>query len=566
MNQPIPAVAKSRIAKLPKLASQPAWRRWVAVVVALAVLGGGGVWLWNRSREKLPKSEPGKQPAAVRAPQPETSTSPIHLTDAQQRAIGLRTVRVTSEPSLDVLTAPGRVAPNEAQYAYITPRASGVVRSVLAHIGQDVKAGDLLATIDSPQVGEARLELYTKLQTLEVAQSQADWQAMTYKNTLDLVERLRKHETPDTIHAAFEGKPVGENREKLLTAYAQFLLASAKINRNRDLFKQNLITTKYFEEVNADYEVARSTYESLMDEMGYSVRLSNIRAQQALRQAQASVRAAQEHLRILGVKPDGTEPPIAEGKVLGIGLDRTLPAAGSSAHVDVKPETILPTGPAPLAPAVKPVGPGGAVELNLQDAPVSNYSIWAPFDGTILDREMIVPGVAVDTTHRIFTLANLSTVWIEASVHESDFAMLEHTDGDSVRLRSPAYPGRVFTGTVIYAGDLVDEKSRAIKLLARADNPDRRLKPGMFVEVEILRPGEGKVSRVPASAVLHEGTRNFVYLRVGPDQFLRREVEADPVRGDAVTIRGGVVPGDEVVTDGAAKLKSLASQPAASGE
>ena len=102
--------------------------------------------------------------------------------------------------SYDVLTAPGRVAPNETQYAYITPRAAGVVRSVTAHIGQDVKAGDLLATIDSPEVGEARLDLYTRLQTLEIAQAQADWQEMIYANTLELLERLKKGETPEQIH------------------------------------------------------------------------------------------------------------------------------------------------------------------------------------------------------------------------------------------------------------------------------------------------------------------------------------------------------------------------------
>ena len=86
------------------------------------------------------------------------------------------------------------------------------------------------------------------------------------------------------------------------------------------------------------------------------------------------------------------------------------------------------------------------------EAPVSTYSIWAPFDGTILDREMIVPGVAVDTTHRIFTLANLSTVWVEANIHESDFDMLARSRGGKIRFRSPAYPEREFEGEVIYTG------------------------------------------------------------------------------------------------------------------
>ena len=138
-----------------------------------------------------------------------------------------------------MLTAPGRVAPNESQFAYITPRAAGVVRSVTAHIGQDVKSGDLLATIDSPEVGNARLELYTRQQALDVAKAQADWQQMIYRNTLELIERLEKGETPEQIQTAFADRAVGENRERLMTAYAQYRLAIATIERNRELSRRS---------------------------------------------------------------------------------------------------------------------------------------------------------------------------------------------------------------------------------------------------------------------------------------------------------------------------------------
>jgi multidrug resistance efflux pump len=149
------------------------------------------------------------------------------------------------------------VAPNESQYAFITPRAAGVVRTVNARIGQSVHAGDLLATIDSPAVGEARLELYTKLQTLEVAKAEADWEEMVYRNTNELIDHLRKGESPEEIQRRFVDRAVGENRERLLTAYAQYRLARATIDRNRELHAQKLIATKQFQEVTAGYEVAR---------------------------------------------------------------------------------------------------------------------------------------------------------------------------------------------------------------------------------------------------------------------------------------------------------------------
>ncbi|MDR3638593.1 MAG: efflux RND transporter periplasmic adaptor subunit [Isosphaeraceae bacterium] len=539
-----------------------------AVVVCLSALTAAGWWPFAGARIRHESRAQNKRPATAAAPASEAAEqedrpASVRLSEEQQKAIGLKTVKVTSGSSYDVLTAPGRIAPNETQYAYITPRAAGVVRSVTAHVGQDVKAGDLLATIDSPEVGDGRLELYTRLQTLDVARAQADWQETIFRNTLELVERLRKGQTPDQIHEAFADKALGENREKLMTAYAQYRLAAATIERNRDLFAQKLITPKQFEQVNADYDVARATYQSLMDQMGYGARLANVRAQQAKDQAETAVRAAQERLRILGVKPDGTEPEVAGGKVIGVNPDGTLSGPGSDAlPATVKPETILPREGSKRHAVVQPVGAAPEPGEKSKDSPVSSYSIWAPFDGTILDREMIVPGVAVDKTHRIFTMANLSSVWVEANVHESDFRMLVRSRGGKVRFRSPAYPDRVFEGEVIYTGDLVDEASRTVKLLARAQNPDRALKPGMFVAVEVFSPDDKSGPQVPLSALLTHGSRTFVYVRTGPDRFARREIETSVPHGDRVTVRAGLESGEEVVAEGAFKLKALAAQTA----
>ena len=558
MSSPIAPPARARRSPLAAFRSSRVVRLSALAVVGLASIAI--VVSWLRPGPRRPTESPTEAAAGPRARADSATAGMVRLTAEQRASIGLRTTRVTSEPSVNVLEAPGQVVPNEAQYAYITPRASGVVRSVLAHVGQDVKAGDLLATIDSPEVGAARLELYTRLQTLEVARSQADWQGTIYRNTLELMDLLRKGETPERIHAVFEDRPVGQNRERLMTAYAQYRLARATIERNRELYAQQLITTKQFQQVGADHDVAESTYHSLMDQIGYDVRLEHTRARQALKQAETAVRAAQEHLRILGVKPDGTEPEVERGKVVGVKPDGTLVDTNKAVKPEPTPEKIIPPEKERTATAVQPVGAAPDEKKKPNDAPVSTYSIWAPFDGTILDRQLIVPGVAVDTTHRIFTLANLGTVWVEASVHENDFPLLAHAQGGKVLLRSPAYPGREFEGRVIYAGDMVEEKTRAIKLLARADNPGRLLKPGMFLEVEIVSPGDGTVARIPASALLTEGSRTHVYVRRGPDLFMRREVTAEPPRGGMATIREGLMPGDEVVVQGTVKLKSLAIQ------
>jgi cobalt-zinc-cadmium efflux system membrane fusion protein len=530
----------------------------VAGLVALGLWSSGYLVSGAGARARSVAGTPVEKPAGSAGSGAQDGS--VRLGPEQQEAVGLRTVKVATDVAFDVLSAPGRVGPNETQYAFITPRAAGVVRTVSAHIGMDVKAGDLLATIDSPEVGQARLDLYTRLMARDMAKAQADWQEKVHASTLTLLERIRKGETPEEIHEALADRPVGENRERLMTAYAQYRLAQATMSRNRDLYAQKLITDKQIQQVTAEYEVARSAYQSLMDQTGYESHLANTRASQALKQADAAVRAAQERLRILGVKPDGTEPRVERGKVVEVtpdgaiagreGRKGPLPAAG--------PESILPGS---AAKAVEPVG----AHVDAKDNPVSTYCIWAPFDGTVLDREMVVPGVAVDTTHRIFTLANLATVWVEANVHESDFDMLARSRGGQVRFRSPAYPDTVFEGRVIYSGDLIDEKSRTIKLLAEAGNDGRKLKPGMFVDVEVHSPRAAPAVCVPTSALLTRGNRTFVYVRTGPERFAPREVTADHPRGETTVVQGGLEPGEEVVVEGGAKLKALAALVASLG-
>ena len=159
----------------------------------------------------------------------------------------------------------------------------------------------------------------------------------------------------------------------------------------------------------------------------------------------------------------------------------------------------------------------------------------------------------------MFTLANLSTVWVEANVHENDFDMLSGTRGGQVRFHSPAYPDRVFDGEVTYTGDLVEEKSRTVKLLARAENPDRMLKPGMFVEIKILNRETRPTVQIPSSAFLSDGERAFVYVKTGPEHFERREVMTADAEQGLVTVNSGLTAGEEVVTEGAYKLKAKAT-------
>ena len=542
--------------------------RWMVPFAAGMVVTGliGVLLYWNSASARtsdLPGlthrlSGPDGSPRAGAA-HPTSAPVVVTLSREQQAAIAMTLVPAVLGVATEVVDAPGQVVPDESKFAYITPRAAGIVRTVKARIGQDVQAGFVLAMIDSPEVAKARFALYTCLQELQIARTKAEYLTETYRNTHELLGMLRAKELPEKIHRQFQDRLLGDNRDRLLTAYANLRLQSENIKRQVELNEQRVITPKQFQQARADYEMAEATYQGLMDQMEYTNKLAKVSAEQSLQRAETELRVAREQLRVLGLPPDGTEPDIKDGKVVGVQPDGSLLALGHSRADQVKPDAIL-EGDEGEGASVMPVGAAGGDDTKSRNLPVSTYAIWAPFDGTVLDREQIVPGVYVETTHRIFTMSDLSSVWVEVAIHESQYGALSRSRDAAVLLSSPAYHGRQFPAEVIYTGDTVDPKSRTIKLLARAENRDRALKPGMFVDVSLRLKGALKAIVIPDAAIVSEDNHKIVFVQTGPEQFERRVVVTGAYDGDKIAVLKGIEPGDKVVVEGAFKLKSKAVQ------
>ncbi len=277
---------------------------WFAGGLVLATVVAGGVWIWNPWAEE--ETEKSPEPERVAA-SPETSPGRepvVRVSREQQKALGVETAEVQLGEVSAVLEAPGIVRPDESQYAFITPRAEGIVRSVSAQIGQYVQEGDLLARIDSTRVAQARLDLIDALQQLEIARAKLNWQETVYQNSLQMIEDLQKGLKPEEIQQRFEDRPVGQTREELLKAYAQYYLSNITRERYENLQEKDAVPLEVYQEKKAQYEVDLATFQGLMDRMSYEVTLDYTQARQALREARTSVKVARETLRVLGVSVD----------------------------------------------------------------------------------------------------------------------------------------------------------------------------------------------------------------------------------------------------------------------
>ncbi len=185
-----------------------------------------------------------------------------------------------------------------------------------------------------------------------------------------------------------------------------------------------------------------------------------------------------------------------------------------------------------------------------------NLVVPAPISGVVLTRSANL-GLVVNTAQELFTVVDLSTVWIMASVNEKDFASVRV--GSAASITAPAYPGRAWKGRVTYIQPQVDSTTRTAQARIEVTNPGENLRIDMYVDVEFTSPGApGPV--VPKAAVQSIGERQYVFLPVKNNEgsFQLREVHLGPAAGGNYSVIKGLNDQDQVVTDGSFILKAEA--------
>ena len=168
----------------------------------------------------------------------------------------------------------------------------------------------------------------------------------------------------------------------------------------------------------------------------------------------------------------------------------------------------------------------------------------APMTGRVVELAAGLGEFRNDNNAPLMTIADLSTVWLTASVQEKDVRFV--VKGEEVRAVLPAYPGETFTGTVAAVGDLLDPETRVIKVRVVMANPQGRLKPGMFATVNLVDFPENLVT-VPTTAVMEAGGTTVVYEQTAPWRFEPREVTLGAHQGDRIVILKGLAAGTTIL-------------------
>jgi cobalt-zinc-cadmium efflux system membrane fusion protein len=181
-------------------------------------------------------------------------------------------------------------------------------------------------------------------------------------------------------------------------------------------------------------------------------------------------------------------------------------------------------------------------------------AVTSPISGSVIERAA-TQGEVVSPDKPLFTVADLSALWVVIDIYEKDLGRLRA--GTAVKVRTTAYPDRNFKGVISYIGDVMDEKTRTVKARVVVENANRLLKPGMFATVLIeAAGGTERLIAVPEEAVFLDGSKNYVFIQTAPEKFEMREVAVGRTLGKRLEVVHGLNKGEPVAVKGAFILKS----------
>ncbi|MCO8124769.1 efflux RND transporter periplasmic adaptor subunit [Stieleria sp. TO1_6] len=441
--------------------------------------------------------------STIHASDAESSETRLTLAPEQWQASGIEIEAVNSGPFQKRFQLTGKISLNQDRLAHIYSMVEGTVDSVSVSLGQRVKTDDLLAVVHSREVGAAKLELYQARLQLELAKTKDRLQSEIAKNANQLIESLRQGADIKQIEREFRNRPMGDFRERALASYSNLLKSEADVDRLRSVAESGAVSGKQLLAATANRNADQATVQSRIEQIQYELNTSTLLTSQAVKVAQAKTLVAATSLKILNVDQNDID-------------------------------TIDPAG---------------------QGESISHYAIRAPFDGTVLTKDVVLRE-QVRPDVMLLSIADLSTVWVTANIYEEHLPLLDSLKEQTVLVRNAALPDRVFQARVFYTGEIMDETTRTISLRAIADNADRALKPGMFVTIEFPSAHPTDVVQVPLSAVHEHDGKQFVFVHDQDGQFTRRDVVLGPANQSSVVVMQGVQAGQSVVVHGGFILKS----------
>jgi RND family efflux transporter MFP subunit len=463
-----------------------------SVVVVVALLVGG---FWG-SHFLEPTQLATEESLGIAVAEPDV-TRVLTLSREKVASAGIHTATVAWIDWQRTKTVAARIDYDSTRHLSIQAPAECVVKSWLIKSGQRVYQGDALAVLSGTEIALARSEIKKSEADVRVKKINFDWSKETKDNLNLLLATLKRRPTVEEVVVQFDGKLLGEHREHLLNTYTKYILASKVAKRTKPLSEQGIVTGKMAEARFSERDVASTEFTAACEQSDFDSRHS-------LAKAEAELELAQQRLAV------------SKGR-LGLLL-----------------------------------GPQADVSA---DGVAGNFKILAPFDGRI-EALVTSPASRLAQGDEILRLADTSTLWVTALIHQHDWGVLQIESSELVSVTFPAIPNERFDAKFCFIGPVVSPKTRAISMVAELKNRCGRFRPGMLAWVDLPLEAAYKALVVPTASLQRHESQAFIFIAEGENRFRRVDVTTGFETPEQVEIKQGLTTGQRVVDRGAFYLKS----------
>jgi cobalt-zinc-cadmium efflux system membrane fusion protein len=450
----------------------------------------------------------------------------VPVTQEQVQRLDIRISRAERGAIKREIRVPGEIKVNSDRMAHVAPRAAGVVRDVLKVLGDSVKAGEPLAWIESDKLAEAKLDFYAKESEVGCCEIKLPRAKAIFENVAKLAVLLRK-EAPETEIRKQDSLEMGKYRGLLLTSYSAYLAARTNHKRESALHAKKISSGRELLDSETALKQARTKFHAILDTARYETLIAYTEAVQERQVAVFNAVAAEKRLRLKG----------ADDRIVAE-LRKLVPKTAS-----LKPclcdDPNCQDGKLP-----------SVAQTLSKDGRFTWYALRAPFDGTVIAKHIVI-GESIDETVEVFTVANLSTIWVDLAISQDNIASVQEGYGVTVRLPD----GAKSEGKIEFVSPIVASDSRTAMARVVLDNSTGRFRPGTFVDAAIGVPSQEDALIIPKAAVQLVNDHPCVFVW-GDSEFTLREVVTGATDGRRIEILRGLKVGDAVASKNAFHLKA----------
>ncbi|HEY8931645.1 MAG TPA: efflux RND transporter periplasmic adaptor subunit [Mucilaginibacter sp.] len=187
---------------------------------------------------------------------------------------------------------------------------------------------------------------------------------------------------------------------------------------------------------------------------------------------------------------------------------------------------------------------GAVVSINKSNA--NGYEVKTPLTGYVVEKNLTNnTQVRADNSQNLFTIADLSTVYVLVNVYESDISKIQ--TGDPVKITTLSYPDKVFDGKIDKIDNMLDPDNKVMHARIKIENPGNLLKPGMFANILIKAKSGENLPEVSSHALVFDNDKNYVIVVDGKAKVHVQPVTVAKTVEDRAYIAGGLKPGDKVI-------------------